>query len=88
MPDSNQSKEKSFVRKVWITGFILALIATILLLIEATFNIFILVLAGVLIASYFRGISGFIAKKTGWGSRLSLTASIFGSVILMSGIIF
>lgn len=52
MSENNQAqKEKTFTQKVWIVGFIFALIATILLLIEATFNIFILVLAGALATS-------------------------------------
>lgn len=88
MPDSNQSKEKSFVRKVWITGFILALIATILLLIEATFNIFVLVLAGALLSSFFRGISHLIKKKTAWRTSVTLSISVFGSLLIMGGIIY
>lgn len=89
MSENNQAqKEKTFTQKVWIVGFIFALIATILLLIEATFNIFILVLAGALAASFFRGLSDIIQRKTKLKANLSLALSVIGTTLILAGLIF
>lgn len=79
-------KKYSFVQKVWIVGGIFALIAVILLLFSATFNVFILILAGSLIAIFFRGLSALIRKKTGWKSGWTLTISIVGTLLIVTGI--
>lgn len=89
MSENNQAqKEKTFTQKVWIVGFIFALIATILLLIEATFNIFILVLAGALAASFFRGLSDILQRKTKLKANLSLALSVIGTTLILAGLIF
>lgn len=86
MPQDKITKEYSYVQKVWIAGGILALIVIFLLLFEATFSVLILIFAGVLIASYFRGISQYIRKKTGWKSWVSLAISTFGTLLLIAGL--
>ncbi|MFZ0490772.1 MAG: AI-2E family transporter [Salegentibacter sp.] len=83
---NDSSHEYSFVKKVWITGGIFALLAVILLLIRATFNVFLLILAGTLIACYFRGLSSFIAKKTNWNNKLTMAIAVVGSILLLAGI--
>lgn len=75
-----------FVKKVWITGGIFALIAVLLLLFKATFNVFILILAGTLIAVYFRGLSEFIHSNTPLKKNLSLVISVIGSILIIAGI--
>jgi hypothetical protein len=60
---TNSNKEYSFPRKVWITGGIIGFIVVLLLLLKATFNVLLFVLAGTLIAVFFRGLSGFIERK-------------------------
>jgi predicted PurR-regulated permease PerM len=86
MPQNNLEKEYTFVQKVWIAGGILALIVIFLLLFEATFNVLILIFAGVLIASYFRGISRYLHKKTGWKSWITLAISTVGTLLLVVGL--
>ncbi|SHF73615.1 Predicted PurR-regulated permease PerM [Salegentibacter echinorum] len=89
MPEENrQKKEPSFVKKVWIVGLIFSLIATTLLIFEATFDMVILVLAGALIACYFRGLSELIQKKLDWNSTVSLAISVIGSFLIIGGIFF
>lgn len=78
----------SFVQKVWMVCGILALMVVFLLLFEATFNVIILIFASVLIACYFRGISSFIEKKTGWNSSITLTISIGGTFLIFAGIVW
>ncbi|MEJ7682981.1 MAG: hypothetical protein WKG06_35015 [Segetibacter sp.] len=50
-------RKYTYPQKVWITGGIFALIVVIILLLKATFNVFLLILAGTLIAVFFRGLS-------------------------------
>lgn len=83
-----QEKKHSFVKKVWIVGLIFSLIAIVLLIFEATFDIVILVLAGALIACYFRGLSGLIKKKTKWSSTVTLSISTVGTILIVLGIIY
>lgn len=86
MPQNKEEKDYTYVQKVWIAGGILALIVIFLLLFEATFNVLILIFAGVLIASYFRGISQYLQKKTGWKSWVTLTISTVGTLLLVVGL--
>jgi predicted PurR-regulated permease PerM len=80
---STDNSETSFAKKVWIAGGILALIVVLLLIIKTTFSVLILVFAGVLIAVYFRGLSGLICRKTNWKEGICLTIAILGSILLM-----
>lgn len=78
----------SYTKKVWIAGLIFAFITIILLIFEATFNIVMLVLAGVLIACYFRGIGKFLMEKCHLSSTLSMIISVFGSFLIFCGIMY
>lgn len=86
MPEKPVEREYTFVQKVWIVGGITALIVIFLLLFEATFNVLILIFAGILIASYFRGVSQFIKKKTGWSSWITLSISTVGTFLVVVGL--
>jgi predicted PurR-regulated permease PerM len=79
-------KKYSFVQKVWITGGIFALLAVILLLLKTTFSVLLLILAGALIAVFFRGVSEFIGNKTGWSSGITMTISVAGTILFIAGI--
>lgn len=79
-----QQKEHSFVQKVWIAAAVVALTVVVLWLAKATFNVWLLVLAGVLIAVYFRGLSDLIQRKTKWNGALCLALSILGSLLLLA----
>lgn len=85
METSNNS-ELSYQKKQWITGGIFALIVVLLLLIKATFNVFLLILAGVLIAVFFRGLSGLICRKTKWKEGICVAISIIGTLLLIIGL--
>jgi predicted PurR-regulated permease PerM len=87
MPNNQEpASPYTFVQKVWIVGLIFSLIAVVLLILEATFNILILVLAGTLIACYFRGLSSFIRRKTGWKTGITLSISVVGTLLIVAGI--
>lgn len=87
MPETSDNvKQYTFVQKVWVVCSIVAFVAVFLLLFEATFNVIILIFASVLIACYFRGISSFISRKTGWKPAITLTISIGGTFLILAGI--
>lgn len=58
--------ELSYQKKVWIKGSIYALFIIFILLFKATFSVFLLILAGTLIAHFFRGLSSLLCRKTNW----------------------
>lgn len=78
------NKEYSFHQKVWIAGGIFAFIVVILLLLKATFNVLLLVLAGTLIAVFFRGLAGLIERKTKWNPKLSLAFSVITTLVIIA----
>lgn len=83
-PHDNQIAP-SFSKKIWITTGIVAFTVTLLLIFKTTFSVFLLVLAGTLIALFFRGISNFICKKTNWKDSVCITITIIGSLLIVGG---
>ena len=83
-----KASEPSYSKKVWIKGGIYALIIVALLLFKATFGVFLLILAGALIAVFFRGLSSLICRKTKWKQGACLTISIVGTLLLAVGFIW
>lgn len=77
------SSRKEFQRKVWITVGITALVVVLIWILKLVFNVLLLILAGALIALYFRGLSGLIRRKTGWSEKAALPLSIIGSLVLL-----
>ncbi|MGN6165318.1 MAG: AI-2E family transporter [Flavisolibacter sp.] len=83
MQSNSKQKEYSFPQKVWIAGGIVALMVVLLLLLKATFSVFMLILAGVLIAIFFHGLSGWMENKTKWKASVCLVISVIGTCILI-----
>lgn len=85
MPQKDISENNyTFPQKVWITGSIFAFIVVILLLLKATFSVLLLILAGTLIAVFFRGLSSFIERKTKRNASLSLAISVIGTLLIIT----
>ncbi|MBD0378226.1 MAG: hypothetical protein ICV51_21685 [Flavisolibacter sp.] len=80
------STNESYAKKVWIKGGIYALIVVLLLLLKATFSVLLLILAGALIAIFFRGLSGLICMKTNWKDGICLAISVIGTLLLVIGL--
>lgn len=81
----NGKNDLSYIKKVWTAAGIVALITVVLLLLEATFSVFLLIFAGTLIAVFFRGLSGLIQRKTKWNEKVCVGISILSTLLLMSG---
>jgi len=82
--DNEEKDLKLFTKKVWITTGIVALVVVLLLLLKATFNVLLLLLAGVLIALYFRGLSYMLQTRLRMPPQLALPIAILGSIILLA----
>lgn len=74
-----------FLNKVWITVGIVALTVVVLWILKAIFSVLLLVLAGVLIALFFRGLSGIIQRKTHWNEKVCLAISMIGTLLIVAG---
>lgn len=89
MPTYQQPEgEKTFVQKVWITGFIFAIIISLILFFTASVHVFILILVGALIACYFRGLGRFISIKTKVPLKISIIISVVATLLFTSGLFF
>lgn len=73
----------SFEKKIWIATGIVGLSIIILWIIKATFNVLLLVLAGALIALFFRGLSGLLQRFLKVPKKASLPIAIIGSLGLL-----
>lgn len=74
----------SFTKKVWIVAGIFAFVAVMILLLKATFSVLLLILAGVLIAVYFRGLGHWIERRTHWRKNICLVISILVTLLLFA----
>ena len=81
---ARKEDQYSFPQKIWMAGGIFAFITIIILLFRATFSVLLLILAGALIAVYFRGLSDLICRKTKWKPGICLATSVFFSIILLA----
>ncbi|MCB0647222.1 MAG: AI-2E family transporter [Saprospiraceae bacterium] len=84
-PSAKSSELDLFQKKVWITVAIAVFVIGMVCLICKTFNVFLLIFAGSLIAIFFRALSGIIQDKTNWKEGICLGISVIGtSVILLA----
>lgn len=79
----NLLSRKEFQKRIWITVGIVALAVVVLWVLKAVFSVLLLILAGALIALFFRGLSGLIHRKTGLSEKASLPISVIGSLLLL-----
>ncbi|MEB2777826.1 AI-2E family transporter [Algoriphagus sp. D3-2-R+10] len=81
-PNLDNSSQKSFSKKVWLTAGIFAFTVLIILFFIKTINPLLLILAGSLIAVFFTGFSSLIERKTGWNRGLCKSISIIGTLLI------
>ncbi len=83
-----QNSESSYTlpQRIWLKGGIYAFIVNILLFLKATFSVFLLILAGALIALFFHGFSSLICRKTKWKPKVCLAISVFATLLLLAGL--
>jgi len=86
--DDFQNSESGYTlpQKIWLKGGIYAFIVIILLFLKATFSVFLLILAGALIALFFHGFSSLICRRTKWKPGVCLAVAVLITVLLLAGL--
>ncbi|MBK8389356.1 MAG: AI-2E family transporter [Saprospiraceae bacterium] len=82
----NATEDLAFQKKVWITVAIFSFIVILFLLIHSTFNVFLLILAGSLIAIFFRALSSKIQRKTGWKEGICVSISVTSTLLILAAL--
>src|SRR6476660_2962070 len=85
---AESEREYSFVQRIWVITGIVSLAIAVLLLLKTVFSVLLLVLAGALIAIFFRSLGGLIEKKTGWSSTASLLTATLGTLLLVVALVW
>lgn len=86
-PDpQDTSNDLGFQNKIWTTAAIFAFTAALLLFINSTFNVFLLILAGCLIAIFFRALSSIIERYTKWKEGVCVAISIISTLLIMAAL--
>ena len=85
MNDVKSNNETNFIGKIWIIVAIVTLVIITLLILEATFSVFLLIFAGILIAVFLCGLSGLIQRKTKWKENICVALSILITFIFITG---
>ncbi len=86
MKENDHNKvNDNYISKVWITAGIVAFITVLLLILEATFSVFLLIFAGILIAVFFTGLSRLLQRVSKWNEKVCLTISIVGALAIIVG---
>ena len=85
MNDVKSNSETNFIGKTWIIVAIVTLVIITLLILEATFSVFLLIFAGILIAVFLCGLSGLIQRKTKWKENICVALSILITFIFITG---
>ena len=88
MQEQEKEDLKLFKRKLSITISRITLVVLLIWLFKTVFSVFLLLLAGSLVALYFRGLAGLILRATRLSKGASLTISIVGSLLLLIGFFF
>lgn len=76
-------QEPTFEQKVWKTVGIVAFVVILIWILKVTFNVLLLLLAGALIAIYFKGLSGLLHKKLHFPEKISLPFAVVFSLALL-----
>jgi predicted PurR-regulated permease PerM len=88
MHEAEKEDLKQFKKKLSITISRITLVVLLLWLFKAVFSVLLLLLAGSLVALYFRGLAGLILRATRISKSAALTISIVGSLLLLIGFFF
>src|SRR3954454_6324865 len=82
-PTVKDDSNLSFQQKVWMVCGITALFVVLIGFFIMTFNVFLLILAGALIALFFHGFAELIERKLRFSHTASLLMSIFLTFVII-----
>src|SRR4051812_15397984 len=84
----NSSDNLSFQRKVWMICGIISLFVALLWFLKVTFSVFLLILAGSLIALFFHGLATLIENHSSLSRRISMLLSIILTLVIICSILW
>jgi predicted PurR-regulated permease PerM len=73
-----------YTQKIWIATSIVALVFLFIWFIQATFSVLLLILAGALVALYFKGLSGLFHRKLHIPPKASLLIAVIATLLLLT----
>ena len=88
MQETKKDDLKQFKRKLGITISRVTMVVLLIWLFKTVFSVLLLLLAGSLVALYFRGLAGMLLRFTRMSKGAALTISIAGSLLLLLGFFF
>ena len=80
---ARKDSDLSFQQKVWIVCSVVALFVILIWFFIVTFNVFLLILAGALIALFFHGFAQLIQRKLLFSHKVSLLISIISTFVIL-----
>lgn len=80
--NNGHNSRSGFQEKVWIACGITALFVVLIWFFIVTFNVFLLILAGALIALFFHGFAGLIERNIRLNKKISLLISIISTFLI------
>jgi predicted PurR-regulated permease PerM len=86
--NSDTTASKKFERSIWKVCGIVALFIAVLWILKETFNVLLLVLAGIIIAIYFHGVSKWTRKKTNLPHRACMAISVAATTFVIAALIY
>lgn len=87
MENQRSAVKQTYSQKVWLTVGIVALLVSAILIARVAFNVFLMILSGTLIATYFHGLADFIERHTKWRRKLAMITGLAATFIII-GLIF
>ncbi len=85
-PQDPSTNDLDFQKKIWITAAIFSFTVVLLLFINSTFNVILLILAGSLIAIFFRALSSVIQRYTKWKEGVCVAISIISTLLIVAAL--
>src|SRR4051812_25513466 len=83
-PTMKDDGNLSFQQKVWMVCGITALFVVLIWFFIVTFNVFLLILAGALIALFFHGFAELIQRNLHFPKKISLLVSIISTFVIIA----
>ena len=85
---TTSANEKRFNNRVWTVCFIVTFFVLLIWFFQATISVFLLVLAGALIALYFHGLAGWLQRLTHLSKGYALIISVLITFVLIGGFLW
>jgi len=83
-----RAPESTYVKKVWQTVGIVALLVSVILIARVAFSVLLMILSGMLIATYFHGLADLIERRTRLNRKLAMFCGVATTFIIVGALIW